>query len=122
MENLIIYGTPKTPSIKFKYNEGYLEFSGLSIPENSLEFYQPIVKWIRDYLETPQSNSKMVFKLSYLNTSSLQAIYDIFVALEGSDFEVKWYYLSDDTDMKEIGEDFKSSVNVNISLIEVIAA
>ncbi len=121
LNNLIKYGTPKTPAIKFNYNAGIMEISGISIPENSIEFYEPVVSWIKQYAENPQPNSKLLFKLSYLNTSSLQAIYDILVSIEGKGIEVEWYYLVDDTDMKEIGEDFKSSVDIEISLIEVIA-
>ena len=97
-----------------------MEFSGVSIPENSIEFYEPVIAWIHEYAKDPKPNSKISFKLAYLNTSSLQAIYDVLISLENKSVEVEWYYLSDDADMKEIGEDFQNAVNVKISLIEVI--
>ena len=122
MDDLILYGTPKTPTVKLKYSEGLFQFSGVSIPEDSLGFYGPIIQWLKEYSKAILPNTKMVFKFSYLNTSSLQAIFDILILFEDKPIEIEWYYLSDDSDMREIGEDFKNSVNVNISLIEVIAA
>lgn len=121
MDNLIIYGTTKTPTVKLNCEEGILEFSGLSIPENALEFYQPIISWIKKYIAFPKQDSKLIFKLNYLNTSSLQAIYDIFVLIEGTGIKIEWYYLADDSDMKEMGEDFRNSVDVEMSLIEVVS-
>ena len=52
METLQIEGTPKTPSIKFDYNNALLEIKGRSIPENSIEFYKPLVDWLDKYSST----------------------------------------------------------------------
>jgi len=44
MEALSIDGTAKTPSVKFDGQEGVIEIKGRSIPENSIEFYKPLVE------------------------------------------------------------------------------
>ena len=46
MEPIIIEGTPKTPTVKFDSTEGVFEIKGRSIPENSVEFYKPLVDWL----------------------------------------------------------------------------
>ena len=53
MKPIIIEGTPKTPTIKFDVSEGIFEIKGRSIPENSVEFYKPLIDWLDDYKETP---------------------------------------------------------------------
>ena len=53
MEPIIIEGTPKTPTVKFDSTEGVFEIKGRSIPENSVEFYKPLVDWLDSYKETP---------------------------------------------------------------------
>ena len=43
MEPISIEGTPKTPTVKFDAEQGIIEIKGRSIPENSIEFYKPLV-------------------------------------------------------------------------------
>ena len=43
MEPLIIEGTSKTPHIRFDAEQGRLELKGRSIPENSIDFYRPLI-------------------------------------------------------------------------------
>ncbi len=49
MEPISIEGTPKTPSVKFDAASGNIEIKGRSIPENSIEFYKPLVDWLEEY-------------------------------------------------------------------------
>lgn len=77
-------------------------------------------------MKTGPDKNQMVFKLSYINTSSLQFIYELLSTIDdnidqGLDFSIEWHYLSEDDDMRELGEDFKSSIHTKISLIEVKA-
>ena len=43
MDKISIEGTPKTPGIKLDPEAGIIEISGRSIPENSIEFYKPVM-------------------------------------------------------------------------------
>jgi hypothetical protein len=52
MEPIIIEGTPKTPTVKFDAAKGVFEIKGRSIPENSVEFYKPLVDWLDSYKES----------------------------------------------------------------------
>lgn len=117
MENISYEGTPKTPTVNLNYAAGVLEIKGRSIPENSIEFYKPIVEWLEKYSEKPQNKTVANIQLEYFNTSSSKCILDVFKKLEaihkaGSDVVINWYYEEDDEDMLEAGEDYQSIIRV----------
>ncbi|MBS1234075.1 MAG: hypothetical protein H6R34_639, partial [Bacteroidetes bacterium] len=70
MEPINIEGTPKTPSVKFDKESGVMEIKGRSIPENSIEFYKPLVDWLEDYAKSPLKRTQVDVQLEYFNTSS----------------------------------------------------
>ncbi len=124
MENLKIEGTPKTPTIEFNMEDGKLLIRGRSIPENSIEFYKPLVDKLEEYINSPQSNTEVKIQLEYFNTSSSKCILDVFKKLEkiksnGSDTVIKWYYEEDDEDMLEAGEDYQAIINIPFTMIEM---
>ena len=82
MEPIIIEGTPKTPSVSFNAKEGILDIKGRSIPENSIEFYKPLVDWLEQYSGNPAAKTKVNIHLEYFNTSSSKCILDVFKKLE----------------------------------------
>ena len=112
MDKILLEATSTTPRVYFDPEKGYFEISGKSLPENSFEFYKPLLDWMEVYSSKPNPSSSLVFKLEYFNTSStshflrlikkLEKLYD-----EGQDAVVQWYYETEDEDMKEAGEDFK---------------
>jgi hypothetical protein len=124
METIIIEGTPKTPSVNFDSASGILQLKGRSIPENSIEFYKPLVEWLDEYASKPQSKTAVNIQLEYFNTSSSKCLLDLFKKLEGmhksgNDITIKWYYEEDDEDMLEAGEDYQSIINIPFKMIEV---
>jgi len=124
LRNLKINRTPKTPQVDFNHTSGVFLISGISVPENSIAFYEALINWLGEYKETPADNTKLVFKLTYVNTSSLQFIYELLKMLESindktSKVSIEWYYLDEDIDMKEMGEDFKEAIDLNFSFFEV---
>ena len=124
MEDLKIEGTPKTPTIEFNPNTGYLLVRGRSIPENSIEFYKPLIDVLESYNSNSQANTKVDIQLEYFNTSSSKCILDVFKKLEAinsgsSEVVINWYYEEDDEDMLEAGEDYQAIINVPFKMIEV---
>ena len=55
-------GTAKTPLIDFNGETGILELKGRSIPENSVEFFQPITAWLDDYEAAPKAEAEEIKK------------------------------------------------------------
>lgn len=113
MQILNLEGTEDTPKIILDKGNGIFEISGRSLPEDSAEFFQPVLDWIDEYKESPNSATEFMFKLEYFNTASSKLILDVLSNLE--DIEgttVVWYYHEDDEDMQEAGEEFSELVEL----------
>lgn len=124
MESLNLEGTPKTPTVSFEGDKGTLLLKGRSIPENSIEFYRPLVDWLDRYASGPQNRTVMNIQLEYFNTSSSKCLLDLFKKLEtmskaGKEVIIQWHYEEDDEDMLEAGEDYQSIINVPFKMVEV---
>jgi hypothetical protein len=121
MEDIRIVGTPKTPTVNFIASEGILEIKGRSIPENSIEFYKPLIEWIESYAPSAANATSVNIQLEYFNTSSSKCILDVFKKLEAirAEIVVNWYYEEDDEDMLEAGEDYEAIINIPFKMIEV---
>jgi hypothetical protein len=124
MESIFIDGTPKTPNVSFDYDKGTLLLKGRSIPENSIEFYKPLVDWLEKYASNPKGKTVCDIQLEYFNTSSSKCLLDLFKKMEtmsknGSEITINWYYEEDDEDMLEAGEDYQSIINVPFKMIEM---
>ena len=124
MEPILIEGTPKTPSVKFDPEKGVIEIKGRSIPENSIEFYKPLVDWLEYYAKSPLKKTLVNVQLEYFNTSSSKCILDVFKKLEAihkanHDVVINWFYEEDDEDMLEAGEDYESIIRVPFKMIEI---
>ena len=124
MEKIAIEGSPKTPTINFDTEKGLLEIKGRSIPENSIEFYKPLVDALEKYALKPQAATGVTIQLEYFNTSSSKCILDVFKKLEaihkgGSQVTINWHYEEDDEDMLEAGEDYQAIINVPFKMIQI---
>lgn len=125
MESISIEGTTKTPSVKLNPESGVIEIKGRSIPENSIEFYRPIIEWLDEYAKHPNKDTTVNVQLEYFNTSSSKCILDIFKKLESlkkarNEVVINWYYEEDDEDMLESGEDYESIIRVPFKMIEIV--
>jgi hypothetical protein len=122
MASLHLEGTPKTPHVNFEHETGLLELKGRSIPENSIEFFKPLIDWVDKYGRTPQHRTALHVQLEYFNTSSSKCILDLFKKLEtiraaGNEVTVLWHYEEDDEDMLEAGEDYAGIINIPFKMI-----
>lgn len=113
MQIINLEGTEDTPKIMLDKGNGIFEISGRSLPEDSAEFYQPVLDWLDEYKEQSNDNTEFVVKLEYFNTASSKLILDVLSQLEDIDnASVVWYYHEDDEDMQEAGEEFSELVEV----------
>jgi hypothetical protein len=124
MEPLQLEGSPKTPYVNFDPETGLLELKGRSIPENSIDFYKPLIDWIDRYGRGPRPKTALHMQLEYFNTSSSKCILDVFKKLEairaaGNEVTVLWHYEADDEDMLEAGEDYAGIINVPFRMIQI---
>ena len=97
MNVLNIPGSQSTPSITADWASGRLVMRGDSYPENSFEFFGPVIDWIERYLKEGEAPLCLELHLVYMNTSSVKAMMDIFDLLEefhgkGRQVRVDWIY------------------------------
>lgn len=123
MDTLIIESSSKTPKVVFDAEKGELLLEGRSIPENSLEFYIPLMEWLDAYSQEVNTDTIVHMKLEYFNTSSSKCILDFFRKLEtiskrGNKISINWYYEEDDEDMMEAGEDYDAIVGLPFAIVE----
>jgi hypothetical protein len=124
MDNYYLKSTPKTPYINFNSETGFFEISGRSIPENSIEFYKPLITWLENYINDPQERTTVTVKLEYFNTSSSKCLVEVFRKLEKIEkgkhrVKILWFYEEEDEDMMESGEDFKEIIKLPIDLLVI---
>lgn len=124
MGKITIDGSAKTPTVLFDPEEAVMELKGRSIPENSIEFYKPLVDALDDYAKSPKEATRVDIQLEYFNTASSKCILDLFKKLEtihkdGKEVVINWHYEEDDEDMLEAGEDYEAIIKVPFKMIEV---
>ena len=122
MEKLSIEGTSKTPTVIADADQGLVEISGRSNPENSVEFYRPVMNWVDAYVQAPGPKTSVNIKLEHFNTSSSKMILDMFKRLEPvleakKEIVVNWYYEDDDEELMEAGETYESMSELPFLLI-----
>ena len=117
METIKIQGTEDTPKVILYKEKDILEISGRSLPEDVASFYEPVLTWLDEYAQEPNSKTIFNFKLVYFNTASSKLLLDILMKLEeihesGNDVLIKWHFPEDDEDMEEAGEEYADIVDV----------
>ncbi len=124
MENqLIIKATQKTPSVNFDATSGRLQIHGYSLPENSFEFFKPIMDWLDKYTMAPNTKTEFDIRLIILNTSASKQFMDIIrkinrlVELKNSEVSVVWYYEVEDEDLHEIILQYKELCKAKFDII-----
>ena len=113
MDALNLEGTEDTPKIILDKKNGIMEISGRSLPEDSTDFYKPVLDWIEEYAQDPNPTTTFMFKLEYFNTASSKLILDVLYALEDiKGLKVEWYFHDEDEDMEEAGQEFSELVEI----------
>lgn len=107
-----------TPLVILDPAAGHFEISGKSYPEDTKEFYQPVLAWMDSYITRPNEATRFVFRLKYFNSSSYKPLLDILTrlaAIKDGQVAVEWHYKKDDTDMREAGEELAELVNIEFT-------
>lgn len=123
MEDIFIKEAPTTPEVHFLFEAGEFEIKGVSIPEDTEEFYAPLIDALEEYIKTENPPKITIsFKLIYVNTSTSAVLGKMIKLLEPADDDerqvfVNWYYENEDEDMKDMGEDFNAVTKLHFELI-----
>ncbi len=124
MEKLHIEATKYSPEINLDPAAGVLEIKGKSYPENTFEFYAPVMKWLEEYIaSSPGGKTVVNMEIIYFNSSSSKFFFDFFDVIEeavegGFEVEINWIYDRENENALEAGEDFMEdfeSLNFNLA-------
>lgn len=128
MEKYSINGTPNTPKINFDLDKGELNISGRSIPENSIEFYNPLFAALDKYLADPNIKNATILniQLEYYNSSSSACLLSVFKKLEKFNkssgalpVTINWIYEENDEDILAAGKNFEGMVDLPFKMIAI---
>ena len=117
MEALKIEPSDDSPEVILDQQGNRFEITGKSLPEDVVDFYQPVLDWLGEYRNNTNSRTEFNFKLIYFNTASSKLILDILMIFEemveeGQDILVKWLSLGSDEDMQEAGREYEEMIDV----------
>jgi len=111
--------TKTTPYVLIKHGE--ITIQGRSIPEDSFEFYEPVLEACHKYILKPAKHTEVKIHLEYVNSGSKKYLTNILTVLEasyldGNGYAVTWIYESDDEAMLDLGKDLKGIVKIPLSI------
>jgi hypothetical protein len=112
MNALIIEATKGTPRIRL-YPNGEMYIEGRSLPENPVEFYFPVLAWVKNCTAVDVSIN---IRIEYMNTSSSKELYTFFKYIKNNQNIKKacinWFYEEGDDDIYDIGREFENVVQL----------
>ena len=131
-EKLYRKPTDYTPHISFDPLKQKFELSGIARPENTYEFFEPILNWVEDYVKkTIEAHESgyltnetflIVFNFKYINSSSSKYIFQIITNFKKLlkrrlNVNIYWYYDDPDDQILEDGEDFSEIIDIPFKFI-----
>ena len=124
LEPLAVPGTLSSPQVEADAQTGILSLSGESYPENSFEFFRPILEWVADFLERDGRALTVELRLTYLNTSSIKCMMDLMDELDdahgqGRAVVLNWYYDQENDRALDLAEEFREDLTLPFNIIPV---
>ena len=122
MEIYHLAATKKTPKVILDHKKGYFEFSGIAMPEDTVIFFGPLLKKIKEYINATEVPIVFHFSVYYFNSLSSKMLYELFKVIErnhkkGKEIRIEWLYEEDDESMEEAGKLFLESISVPSEMI-----
>lgn len=118
--DIFIEGTQNTPTIFFSAEKSSWMVSGRSYNKEPRACFEPLLTW----LETVSGPGSYLveFKLEFFDTGSFKVILDILHFLkrrlaDNLQLSVRWFYETDDEDMRESGESLREITRLPLELV-----
>ena len=117
MKRLEIEPTVNSAHILLDAEKSIFLIEGKSFPEDSKNFFHPILEWLKEYKLQKPASFDLKINLFYLSSSSIISVKQILIILmdyqtSGTNVTVFWYYDEDDDDIKKTGEDYMKITNL----------
>ncbi len=113
-----------TPRVLLDCETKNFLIEGHSYPENSSSFYEPIINWIKKYIQQGTCDLDLDIKLLYINTSSTKAMFYILDLLEeafnnGKKIKISWICDHENEMSKETGEELLEDFTLPYEIVSV---
>jgi hypothetical protein len=123
LTSLKLEQTHDTPLVDFSLEADTYSIEGISIPENTIAFYDIIKNWMKSFLDNRTKSFQLKIHLHYYNTSSnislINFLTDIKSHKNGNHCTILWRYEEDDEDMMYKGEELEEITKLNF-IFEVV--
>lgn len=122
MKTLHLEATQYTPEITLD-PIGTISMVGKSYPENTFDFYKPIMEWIENYFDGNTAKKTTInMEIIYFNSSSSKLFFDLFDLVdenkESTKIIINWIYDKENESAQEAGEDFQDDFeDLEINLV-----
>jgi hypothetical protein len=123
VDRIHIEGTRSSPEVDGDPDNRVLRFTGESYPENTFDFYRPIVEWLDAVLEDGDDGAVTLdVSLSYLNTGSIKSMMDMLDRLDeahedGRAVSVIWRCDPDNERIVELAEELLEDVSLPYEIL-----
>lgn len=119
---LKLKGTKESPEVSFDREAGQFHIGGRSLPEDAVQFYQPVIAWMKEYTANPLEVTELITHFEYFNSSSIKQMLVLFKSLEvlldsGKTAKIIWKYDEDDDLMEIKGKEFKRMLKIPFELV-----
>lgn len=130
MKLLHLEPTRYSPAVNFDPDAGKFEISGISLPEDVIAFYSPILDWLNEFAESLIASPaieypgiQFVFNLSYYNSGSIRFLISVLEVLKRingyAPVTVQWHYESDDVLIFDNGKELEELSGLKFDFIEI---
>jgi hypothetical protein len=121
METLEILQTSATPLVRFDPDTKTLRIVGESYPENSFDFYAPVISWLTSALQR-LPELLLDITITYMNSSSTKCTLDLMDLMEdaharGVKTAILWRYDRENPRSYELAEDFREEVSFTFDIV-----
>jgi len=121
MQPLDIPASSASPAIRFQVDPPTLFIQGESYPENSFEFYAPVLSWLGEALGQAQAFTAEIH-VSYMNSSSTKCMLDLLDLLEeafarGVQVRAVWRYDPENPRSLDLAEEFQEEVTFPFDIV-----
>ena len=121
MEKIVRPGSRKSPLVILDSEKGIITLEGRSILEDTISFYEPILNWIKEYINSPQDTTVNI-AFDYFNSTSARILLLLLQSVQqikssGKTLIINWYYAENDENIKESGMDFAALVKETFNFI-----
>ena len=118
MKRIELAASNNTPHIILDADSQSILIEGKSFPEDSKEFYRPVIEWMDEFKASDPKEVNISFNLFYLSSSSIISVKQFLMKVvdigsSGAKTTIVWAYDEDDDDIKKTGEDYQRLTKLN---------